>query len=256
MDLQRIAYSVSGQIAHITLDAPESMNAIDPLMAAELVTTLQEAADDAQVRVVLLSGAGRAFCAGGDIASFESGVDMTQLSADLARSALLLRTMPKPVVASVHRAAAGAGMALALLADFCIAAEDTRFATAFVRLGLVSDTGLGFVLTRTLGHVRAADLLMTGRTLSANQALDLGLITEVVPVDSLSRATVDFIGGLVAGPAGAFAGIKEQIRACQFEGFTEYLGLETRLQAERAASPDFTEGLTAFREKRPPNFTG
>lgn len=259
MDLQQIGYSTAGQIAHITLNNPERMNAIGPVMAGELVTALQAAAEDAAVRVVLLSGAGKAFCAGGDIASFEAGLadgslDMAGLVGDLGRAAVLIRTMPKPVVASVHRAAAGAGMGLALLADFCLAADDARFTTAFVTLGLVPDTGIGYLLTRTLGHVRAADLLMTGRSLPALDMQRLGLITEVVAADDLSRATVDYVGGLLTGPREAFAGIKRQIWVSQYPDFEEYLTMEADLQARCAATGDFAEGIAAFRERRPPAF--
>lgn len=254
MKLQRIDYSASGRIAHIKLNAPERMNAIDPQMAAELVMALEAAGDDPGLRVVLLSGVGRAFCAGGDINAFAQGIDIAGLVSDLGRAALLLRTMPKPVVASVHRAAAGAGLGLALLADFCIASDDTKFSTAFVRLGLASDTGVGFVLARTLGHQRAADLLLSGRTLSASQAKAFGLITEVVPAEDLDEATVNFVAGLVTGPRGAFAALKHQIWTSQFAGFEEYLAQEVELQSERGTSDDFVEGLAAFQERRTPDF--
>lgn len=259
MAYTKVSYQVAGAVAHIILNNPDQLNAISPQLAAELVTALEQAADDPQVRVVLLSGAGKAFCAGGDIASFEaeiaSGqVDMSQLVADLGRAAVLIRTMTKPVVASVHGAAAGAGLGLAILADFCIAADDTRFSTAFVRIGLVADTGVGFVLARTLGHQRAADLLLTGRVLGATDAKAWGLITEVVPAEELSQATVDFVGGLVTGPRQAFAGLKQQIWVSQFAGFEDYLAVEAELQAQCGASPDFVEGVTAFRAKRAANF--
>ncbi len=259
MDLQQIAYSTSGQIAHITLNNPQRFNAIGAPMAAELRVALQAAADDDNVRVVLLSGAGKAFCAGGDIDSFEAipgrpSQQMLDLVTDLGQVALLIRRMPKPVVVSVQRAAAGAGMGLALLADYCIASDDANFTTAFSKLGLVSDTGVGYVLTRTLGHARATDLLMGSRALSAKDAKDWGLITEVVPADELTEATVDFIGGLLTGPRHAFAGIKQQVWATQFADFEAYLALEAELQAEVASTEDFAEGVAAFRERRPVSF--
>lgn len=255
MKLQQIDYSTSGQIAHIKLNAPQRFNAIDPPMAAELVVALQAAAADDEVRVVLLSGVGKAFCAGGDVNSFAAGIDIAALVRDLGRVAMLLRTVPKPVVAAVHRAAAGAGMGLAFLADFCIAADDTKFSTAFVRLALASDTGVGFVLTRTLGHLRAADLLLSGRQLSAVDAKALGLVTEVVPAEALDEATVDFVAGLVTGPRGAFAALKQQIWTAQFAGFEQYLAEEIELQSQCGVSADFAEGLAAFQERRAPDFT-
>lgn len=259
MELSYVDYSVSGQVAHIVLNNPERFNALGLQMGRDLIVALQTAADDPQVRVVLISGAGKAFCAGGDLASFEEGLaegdlDMAALVQAMGQIAVLIRTMGKPVIASVHRAAAGAGMGLALLADFCIAGEDATFTTAFIRLGLVPDTGVGFVLARTLGPSRASDLLMSGRALSASEALDLGLITAVVPADQLSQATVDFVGGLVTGPLAAFAGIKQQLWHSVYAGFEEHLAREVEQQAALAGSPDFVEGLQAFREKRVPVF--
>lgn len=255
MDTQQIGYSVSGQVAHITLNAPERLNAIGPQMASELVAALEQAAGDEAVRVVLLSGAGKAFCAGGDIGAFAEQlaaghVDMSGLIADLARAAVLIRSMPKAVVASVHRAAAGAGMGLALLADFCIVADDTTFTTAFAGIGLASDTGLGYVLTRRLGHIRANQLMVGGRTLGAGDALAFGLVTEVVAADELSQATIDVIGGLLTAPQRSFAAIKEQIWVADYSGFEEYLAREGELQEQCGAHPDFAEGVQAFRERR------
>lgn len=259
MKLQQIAYSTSGQIAHITLNSPQRFNAISAPMAAELRAALEDAAADENVRVVLLSGAGKAFCAGGDIDSLEPlprqvSPQSMQIVTDLGRAAVLIRRMPKPVIASVQRAAAGAGMGLALLADFCIASDDAQFTTAFSKLGLVSDTGLGYVLTRTLGHARATDLLMGSRALSAADAKAWGLITDVVASDDLTEATVEFIGGLLTGPRDAFAGIKAQVWDAQFTGFEDYLAHEAELQAGVAALPDFAEGVAAFRERRPASF--
>lgn len=259
MEPSQIAYSTSGQIAHVTLNNPDRLNAIGPQMAAELVSALEQAAADEAVRVVLLSGAGKAFCAGGDLGAFESGLasgelDMAGLVASLGRAAILIRTMPKPVVASVRRAAAGAGLGLALLADYCIAAADTRFTTAFAAVGLASDTGVGFVLCRVLGHQRANELLLSGRQLSAAEAAELGLITTVVAPDDLSQATVDLIGQLLSVSSTALAGVKEQIWVAQYAGFEDYLAHEAQVQARCAAEPDFVEGLAAFHQRRPANF--
>ncbi|NLH70269.1 MAG: hypothetical protein GX454_08840 [Brooklawnia sp.] len=260
MELAKVAYSVSGSIAHVTLNNPGQLNAVDLAMATELERALATATADPGVRVVLLSGAGKAFCAGGDVAWFaeqlESGeFDVATLVRTLGRVAVLIRTMPKPVVASVHRSAAGAGMGLAMLADFCVASDDASFVTAFSRVGLASDTGVGYLLTRRLGHLRAAELLMGGRALSAPDAYRLGLITAVVPADELSQATVDLIGSLLAGPRVALAAIKQQIWQAQFAGFDRYLEQEVELQAACIADPDFAEGLAAFAERRPPCFS-
>lgn len=259
MDLSQLTYSVSGRIAHLTLNNPERFNAIGPVMATELVQALQAADADDEVRVILLSGAGRAFCAGGDLAELAAGLargdaGMAGLVRTLGRAALLVRTTTKPVVASVHRSAAGAGLGLALLSDFCVASDDTRFVTAFGKVGLASDTGVGFLLTRALGHIRATELLATGRELTAIDAHRLGLITAVVPADDLSQATVDLIGVLLTGSQAAFAAFKQQIWQAQFTGFEQYLAREAALQEACAAGPDFAEGLAAFSERRSPAF--
>lgn len=259
MELTYVEYSVSGHVAHLVLNNPERLNALGPVMGADLVAALSEAAADPQVRVVLLSGAGKAFCAGGDLATFESGLangdlDMAGLVRSMGEVAVLIRTMPKPVITSVHRVAVGAGMGLALLSDYCIVADDASFTTGFIKLGLTPDTGVGFVLARTLGSARASDLLMSGRSISAAEAKELGLVTEVVPAAELSQATVDFVGGLVTGPTGALAGIKEQLWGSFYAGFEEHLAREVTQQTERSETPDFVEGLRAFREKRQPDF--
>lgn len=259
MENAQVRYSVTGHIAHLVLNNPERFNAIGPRMATDLVDTLRAAAANRQVRAVLLSGAGKAFCAGGDLEFFELGLadgdlDMAGLVRAMGQVALSIRTMPKPVIASVHRVAAGAGLGLALLSDFCIASADTTFSTAFIRLGLTPDTGVGFVLGRTLGPARASDLLMSGRTITAAEAKAWGLITEVVPATDLGRATVDLVDGLVAGPVDAFAGIKEQLFGTVFSGFEEHLAREAGQQAARASSTDLVEGLRAFRERRAPDF--
>ena len=259
MELSQVAYSVSGAIAHVTLHNPGRLNAVNLVMATELVRALETAAADPGVRVVLLSGAGKAFCAGGDVAWFaeelESGeFDVADLVRSLGQVAVLIRTMPKPVVASVPRCVAGAGMGLALLADFCFAADDSGLVPAFSKVGLASDTGVGYVLTRRLGHLLAAELLMSGRSLSALDARRLGLITSVVPADELGQATADLIGGLLTGPRTALAAIKQQIWQAQFADFDRYLEQEVDLQAACAADPDFAEGVAAFVARRPPTF--
>ncbi|MGB3954451.1 MAG: enoyl-CoA hydratase/isomerase family protein [Brooklawnia sp.] len=259
MDPSQLTYSVSGRIAHVTLNNPDRFNAIGPVMATELVQALQAAGADDEVRVILLSGAGRAFCAGGDLAELAAGLGrgdpgMAGFVDTLGRIAMLIRTTAKPVVASVHRSAAGAGLGLALLSDFCVASEDTRFMTAFAKVGLACDTGVGFVLARTLGHVRATELFATGRELTAIDAHRLGLITAVVPGDDLSQATVDLIGVLLTGSQAAFAAFKQQIWQAQFAGFEQHLAQEVALQRACAAGPDFAEGLAAFGERRPPEF--
>ncbi|GAA2184500.1 hypothetical protein GCM10009785_32680 [Brooklawnia cerclae] len=259
MELTWIDYSVRDHVAHIVLNRPERLNALDTVVADDLLDALGAAAADDEVRVIVLAGAGRAFCAGGDMAQFEADLahdrgNVRALVRALGRVVWLMRAIPKPVVASVQRVAAGAGLGLVLAADFVLASDDVTLSTAFVRLGLASDTGVGFVLTRTLGHLRASDLLMRSRPVPASEAVTLGLVTRVVPATDLVRQTAELAAELAAGPADALAAIKQQVWASTFTGFERYLEDEPAVQTLLSRSPDFAEGLAAFRERRQPGF--
>jgi 2-(1,2-epoxy-1,2-dihydrophenyl)acetyl-CoA isomerase len=248
-----------GATAIITLNRPQAMNAVDPQLGADLLAAVEAAADDDAVRAVVLTGAGRAFCSGADL---KAGLP----SADADLGVLLreryhpiiegLRTMPKPVIASVNGPAVGIGLSFALACDLAIAAESAYFLLAFVNIGLVPDGGSSFLIPERVGFARAAEMALLGERVPARQALDWGLINRVVADADLQAETEDLADRLASGPTRSYAGSKRQLNAWQFARFRDQLELEASIQAEMGGSHDFFEGVAAFVEKRAPRFSG
>ncbi|GLH74243.1 2-(1,2-epoxy-1,2-dihydrophenyl)acetyl-CoA isomerase [Geothrix limicola] len=257
-----IRFEIHGRIATLTLDRPDKLNALVPEMKAGFEDALARAAEP-DVKVLLLRGAGRAFCAGGDIGwmaqalsegRWEEMETLLDLGASVAHG---LATLPKPVVAVVQGPAAGAGMSLALDADLRIATPEAKFSMAFVKIGLHPDWGGSVGLSRLVNPAIAAELMMTGDTLDASQAKALGLVNQVVPADQLEGAVESLARRLAAGPAETFARIKTTLLRNQG---LDADSLRRRLEAEGAQMkaamrhPDAKEGLAAFLEKRAPHF--
>ncbi|HET6550109.1 MAG TPA: enoyl-CoA hydratase-related protein [Solirubrobacter sp.] len=248
-----------GATAVITLNRPQAMNAVDPQLGADLLAAVEAAAADDAVRAVVLTGAGRAFCSGADL---KAGLP----SADADLGVLLreryhpiidgLRTMPKPVIASVNGPAVGIGLSFALACDLAIAAESAYFLLAFVNIGLVPDGGSSFLIPERVGFARAAEMALLGERVPARQALDWGLINRVVADADLPGETEALADRLAAGPTRSYAGSKRQLNAWQFARFRDQLELEASIQAEMGGSRDFLEGVAAFVEKRTPRFSG
>jgi len=250
---------VDGPVATITLDRPEALNALTVPVKVALREALERLAVDRAVRAVILTGAGRAFCAGQDLAEREQP-DAAPLDVELRERynpiILALRAMGQPVIAAVNGVAAGAGASIAFACDLRIAAEDARFVLAFGRIGLVPDSGATWFLPRLVGQARAAELALVGDPISADEALRIGLVSRVVPNDELlpqARALADRIA---AGAPMAVALTKGALeRAASIDLETALEG-EAKLQGIAGASADHAEGLAAFREKRAPRFTG
>ncbi len=262
MEFKRIKYTLSDGIASIVLNSPKNLNALNPILVEDLIKALDICAADKDVKVVVISGEGRAFSAGGDVMDMLSGVEKDDLGSliDAVRKvgvvALQIRNLRKPVIASVHGAAAGAGANLALVCDFRIAADNVQFIQAFVNLGLVPDMGGTFLLSRSLGVARTTELIMSGRPLRAEEALSLGLVNKVVPLDELEAATLEFAKQMRAKPAIAIGNMKALINRALFSGFDIDLDNETEYQTLCTGTDDFKEGVRAFAEKRKPNFQG
>jgi len=252
-----------GGAAKIELNRPESRNAWNTQFSVDLLAAIRAAADDPEVRAVMVTGAGKAFSSGADLREnladrTDGGVPdvygrLTQRYHPIIRG---IREMPKPVVAAVHGAAAGIGLSLALACDLVVAAESAFFLLAFVNIGLVPDGGSSVLVPSRIGFARAAELSLLGERLPASQALDWGLINRVWPDEEFGSRADELLARLATGPTRSYAGTKRQLNKWLYDQMDAQLELEARIQQEAAGSPDFAEGVLAFSEKRPPRFTG
>lgn len=252
-----IQYEVGGGVVTITLNRPDSLNALNATMRRELLAAIKAAARDDSVRALLITGSGRAFCVGADLRGGEGERQFRRvLTSEYNPLIEAIRTLPKPVVVAVNGVAAGAGMSLALAADLVVAADVARFVPAFNRIGLVPDSGLTRVLVRALGRHRAAQLLLSGESLSAGEAADAGLVTAVVPADGLAEAARELALRLAAGPSRALGYTKRLINAAEEATLRGMLAQEAALQDLAGRTDDHAEGVAAFTEKREPRFSG
>lgn len=247
-------------LATIALNTPENFNALTENLLAELGAALDLCADDESIRVLVIRGEGRAFCAGGDIRAMQAGLDegdrhkLARIVRAAGRVARQIRAIRKPVVAAVHGSAAGAGCSLALLCDFRVISEEARFIEAFVNLGLVPDMGGTYILSRYVGLGRVTELLMTGRALAAPEALDWGVANAVVPRKNLEDEARAWAERLITLPSESLARIKALINQTLFADLDLSLDREEEYQDHLAGTADYREGVAAFLEKRPPAF--
>ncbi len=246
-----------GSVLTITLNRPDVLNALNRSVHDGIAAGLEEAKDPA-VRAVVITGAGRGFCVGQDLQEFGSGAgDVAQnLRDNYHRNVLAIRALEKPVIAAVNGAAAGAGMSLALACDARIAADSASFVPAFIKIGLVPDSGGTWLVRRLLGTARAFEWLTTGRRVDAEEARGWGLVNEVVPAGELLARAREVADLYAAMPTRAVWHTKRLLDAAEDSSFEEQLELEATTQAELTRSPDFTEGVAAFLEKRDARFTG
>ena len=255
LDLRR-----DGAIARITLDRPPA-NALDLTMARELAEVALVCDEDPEVRVVVLTGRGKAFCAGGDLASFGAAGErvptlLKEVTAGLHVAIARFARMRAPVIAAVNGVAAGAGFSLVTACDLAVGAASARFTMAYTRAGLVPDGSSTFFLPRLIGLRRTQELMITNRMLSAAEALEWGVLTRVVP-DAELETTVDALAREVAaGPTGALASVKRLLLLSGGDRLEAQMEAETREIADAARRPDGREGIAAFLEKRPPRFVG
>ena len=241
----------------LTLNRPEKLNAITGELLDALYAALKEGEEDREVRALLLTGAGRAFSAGQDLTEF--GDRKPDYEAHLRRYNRVVEALSgleKPLVVAVNGVAAGAGMSLALWGDLRLAAVGASFTTAFVRIGLVPDSGLSFLLPRLVGLAKAQELLLLSPRLSAEEALALGLVHRVVPAEKLMEEALSLAKELAQGPTRAYALTKKLLLETYRLSLTEALALEAVLQGQAGQTQDHGEGVRAFREKRPPRFQG
>lgn len=263
-DATTLDVTVVGAVATVTLRRPEKLNAIDATMQQELQRAVRVLDADDAVRAIVLTGAGRGFCAGADVAALASyargGARPPALRQTMRdgsqRLAAALLEVETPLVAAVNGHAAGAGVALALAADVVLAAEDAMFTVAFAHRGLVPDYGVTFLLPRIVGLRLARELCLLGEALAADRAAEVGLITRVVPSERLAAEAAEVAGQLAAGPTAAL-GLTKRLLLGSFDlDASTALDREFTAQAIAFASEDAAEGAAAFVEKRAPGFTG
>jgi 2-(1,2-epoxy-1,2-dihydrophenyl)acetyl-CoA isomerase len=256
--------SVEDGVAVLTMNRPDRLNALSGSMLEALAEALTRLGEDADVGVVVLTGAGRAFCAGGDVKAMAEGTEMAGTTLEERAQGIRrhmevsrwLHEMPKPTIAMVRGAAAGAGLSLALACDLRVAGDTARFATAFARVGYSGDFGGSFYLTRLVGTAKARELYFTADIVEAAQALSLGLVNRVVPDGRLEEATMELAGRLARGPRVALRYMKRNMNAAETGSLKDLLDLEAWNHTRCGMTEDHREAARAFVEKRQPVFRG
>ncbi len=254
-----IRTETSDAVLTITLDRPDALNAFDRAMKDELLAALKAAERDRAVRVLIITGAGRAFNAGQDLKERQApgAVDLiTELRTRYNPLILAMRRLEKPIIAAVNGVAAGAGCSLALACDLVIASEQARFIQAFSRVGLVPDSGSTWFLPRLMGYARAAEMTFLAEPMDAATAERLGLVNRVVPADRLMEEARSLAHRLAQSAPLALALTKRALNRALAADLASQLDYEAQLQAVAGASADHAEGAAAFVAKRPPAFTG
>jgi len=259
MAYETILYTQDEGVLTITLNRPDTLNAFNGLMGAELIDALKKAERDPAARCIVLTGAGRAFSSGEDLKARQAE-GITEFGSTLRNRynpiVLSIRNMDKPVLGSINGVAAGAGCSLALACDLRIASEKARFIEVFVRVGLVPDSGSSFFLPRLVGLGKALEMAFLGDEVGAEEALRLGLVNKVVPPAELESATRELALRLAKGPTKAIGLAKRAMNRALSMDLEELLEYETHGQEIAGASAYYKEGVAAFTGKRQANFTG
>lgn len=262
-DTDPVHYDQSEHVVTITLNRPDAMNSLDNAMKEALLAALARAADDDNVRAVVLTGSGRAFSVGQDLREHASNLSVmpndevwATVADHYSPIASTIAMMAKPVVAAVNGVAAGAGMSIAMVCDWRFAAASATFSTAFSGVGLSCDTGCSWTLPRLVGRGKAMELLLWPRKVDAEEALAIGLVNWVVPDERLAEEVADAADRLAAGPPLAFAAIKQSVRYAATHSLTESLAFEAEAMARTGGSQDHRDAVNAFMDKRRPTFHG
>ena len=255
--MAEVEITLEGGVLTITLNRPDVLNAFDTSLHKAFLASLREAGDP-DVRAVVITGAGRGFCVGQDLTEFrEASLSIDErLRSTYHRNILAIRALEKPVIAAVNGPAAGAGLSLACACDIRIAAESASFVPAFIGIGLVPDSGGSYFIARLLGASRAFEWMSQNRTLSPAEALEWGLVSEVVADDTLAARVAELAATYAGAPTRGVGMTKRLFDHAQTATLEEQLEMEAQLQAAATQTDDFREGVTAFLEKRPPQFTG
>ncbi|HEU4433939.1 MAG TPA: enoyl-CoA hydratase-related protein [Pyrinomonadaceae bacterium] len=263
MSYETIQLEMRGQVCVLTLNRPERLNALTVETANDFKAAVRDALKK-EARAIVLTGSGRAFCAGGDLRAMqEMATNEGRLEAFfdeplriLNEAILLIRQTPVPFIAAVNGVASGGGCNLALACDLVIAAESAKFNQAFIKIGLVPDCGGTFILPRLVGLKKAAELMFTGDLITAQQAVQMGMINSVVADTELMAQVMSIAERLAQSPTSAIAQIKRLLDASAVNDYGAQLDLEREAQIEAGKTKDFVEGVSSFLEKRPPRFVG
>jgi 2-(1,2-epoxy-1,2-dihydrophenyl)acetyl-CoA isomerase len=261
LDCQFITIETAGGVMKITLNRPDVLNSFTLAMSRELRDALTTARADQTVRAILITGAGRGFCAGQDLSdvppSVEGKLDLgTTVRQTYNPLIELIRKIEKPVICAVNGVAAGAGANLAIACDIVIASEAASFIQSFSKIGLIPDSGGTFFLPRAIGMPLATALMMTGEKITAQRAFEIGMIYKVVPADVLETESMNLALQLAAMPTKGLGLTKHALNASLGNNLQQQLDIEEDMQREAGRTRDFEEGVAAFREKRKPDFRG
>ena len=274
MNFQEILFTVSGRVATVTLNRPDKLNAWTRNMEQEVRRAMQQAAADDQVRVVVLTGAGRGFCAGADMSLLQDVVERRVhplpetpaeaaapngdgARADFQRQYSYFPAIPKPVLAAINGPAVGLGLIIAMYCDLRFASEEARFGTAFARRGLIAEYGLAWLLPHIVGHANAMDLLLSARMIGAQEALRMGLVNQVLPAANFLDGVYAYANELAekVSPR-SMKVIKRQVYEAMFQTLGQALDTATEEMRASLQCEDFKEGVAHFLEKRAPAFQG
>jgi 2-(1,2-epoxy-1,2-dihydrophenyl)acetyl-CoA isomerase len=261
MTYEQLLYEVNDGIATITLNRPEAYNALNDQLARELHDAVIVSSEDEAVRVVVLTGSGRAFCAGGDVKSFCDHIDhigtlIKRLTTNMHGAVSRMIRMPKPVINAINGVAAGGGMSLALAGDLILATESATFTMAYTKIGASPDGSSTFTLPRLVGVKRALELTMLNPVLTAKEAVEWGLVNRVFPDDQFQAEVHNIASQLAQGPTQAYGRAKALYYASTHESLETQMEHETLAIAACGKTADFREGIFAFTEKRAPLFQG
>lgn len=274
MPSQEILYTVSGHVATITLNRPDKLNAWTRTMEAEVRQAIEEAAGDDHVRAIVLTGAGRGFCAGADMsllqgvaerglqplpdsATNDSNAGSHGARADFERQYSYFPAIPKPIIAAINGPAVGLGLVIAMYCDLRFASEEAKFGTAFARRGLIAEYGLAWLLPKVIGHANALDLLLSARIVGAGEALRIGLVSQVIAPDKFMDGVYAYANDLAekVSPR-SLRVIKRQVYEAMFQTLGQALDTASEEMRASLRCEDFKEGVAHFVEKRAPAFTG
>ena len=261
MQYSTILFEVNNNVARITMNRPEAANALNAEMGKDLMHAALRCSEDPEIRAVILTGAGRLFSGGGDLKSFAAHGDnmpyhLKEVTTYLHAAVSRFTRMDAPVIAAVNGTAGGAGMSLCCFCDLVLAAESAKFTMAYTRVGLTPDGSSTYFLPRIVGLKRALELTLTNRLLTAQEAMEWGIVTKVVPDANLQAEADALATQLAAGAPGAFGGAKRLLHSGWSETLETQMELETQTIAARAHTADGREGIAAFIEKRAAKFTG